>query len=182
MSGWGRRGLQRTGAVGRGSRAEINPLQGWEGYRCLAQVFNCSSGAMKHQPDAWLSNHPRGTTAGTRGLGVGIQHRAGHPQHPSRLPWFHPHDSSGAGNKHQPGEHHNVDQKTTPKQQGSKKAAGRPPVSASSSPHLPTGQVAEPVTQRGCRRPEGAQTTSHPSTAALIRTRGASRNHNNEGN
>lgn len=96
------------------------------------------------------------------------------PQHPSRLPCFHPRDSSGAGNKHQPVEHHKINQKATQKQQTSNKTVVKAACeSASSSPDLlPTVQVAttcHSAEDAGDRRDQ--QTASHPYmiAAALIR-------------
>lgn len=67
---------------------------------------------------------------------------------------------------------------------GSTKEAGSLPGSASSSAELPAGPVAEPC--HSARLQETRGSTSHTSplhpAAALIRTRGASRNRNNEGN
>lgn len=91
------------------------------------------------------------------------------PQHPSRLPWFHPHDSSGAGIKYQPVEHHKINQKAIRKQQTSNKTVEKAACeSASSSPDLlPAVHVAETchsAEDAGDRREQ--QTASHPYTTA----------------
>lgn len=96
------------------------------------------------------------------------------PRHPPRLPWFHSRYSSEAGNKHQPVEHHKINQKATQKQQTSNKTVVKAACeSASSSPDLlPTVRVAETchsAEDAGDRREQ--QTASHPytSAAAVIR-------------
>jgi len=94
---------------------------------------------------------------------VGIHHTAGRPT-----------ASSGAGNKHQPVEHHKRIQKATQKQQTSNKAVTEAACESASSPPAlpPTVRVAET-----CHSAEDAgdqreqQTTSHPyiTAAAVIR-------------
>lgn len=108
------------------------------------------------------------------------------PQPPPRLLWFHPRDSSGAGNKHQCRESQNKSESNrgATKQQadsceGCLRACQQLTRPSSYSVRTETCHSAEDADNR-----REQQTASHPYTtaAALIRIWGASRNHNNEGN